>query len=67
MNRGDLVLLIGYVRDPADAGEAERLMRENYGDTPQVVVHAPVCRPGWLVEIEALAIRPSASPSLPAF
>ncbi len=46
---------------------AERVMRERFGETPCQVVIAPVCRPGWLVEIECQAIAPADHPTLPCF
>ena len=65
--RQDLRLLITYVRDPADMPEAERLMTVKFGNVPLLVVHAPVCRPGWLIEVEGLATVPSRALPLPAF
>jgi hypothetical protein len=32
-----------------------------------LLLHAPVCRPGWLVEIEGIAIIAASEPELPAF
>lgn len=63
----DLALLIVYVRDAADELAARRAVRDRYGDVPHVLVHAPVCRPTWLVEIEALAIAREPSPEWPTF
>ena len=34
---------------------------------PYVIVHAPVCRSGWLVEMECMAIRKIDNPSFKAF
>lgn len=65
--RSDLMQLIVYVRDGADFEAAERLVRERVGGVPFVVVKAPVCRPGWLIEIEGIAIVPQRNPQFPAF
>ena len=63
----DVCAFIVYVRDPSDLDVAGRVMRERFGEAPCQVVVAPVCRPGWLVEIECQAIVPASSPALPAF
>lgn len=63
----DLCLLIAYVRDPSDHKVACQQIRERFGDAPLEVVVAPVCRPGWLVEVEGLAIIPARKPELPMF
>ncbi|HPB31700.1 MAG TPA: Rid family hydrolase, partial [Candidatus Sumerlaeota bacterium] len=63
----DMSLFIVYVRDPADAAKARDEMRLRFGDAPVVAVTAPVCRPGWLIEVEGQAIVPISDPSLPEF
>ncbi|MBN2447169.1 MAG: translation initiation inhibitor [Phycisphaerae bacterium] len=63
----DMSHFVVYVRDPSDRAFAHDQMRERFGDIPLVVVTAPVCRPGWLVEIEGMAIVPADSPNLPRF
>ncbi len=55
--REDLSSFIVYLRDVADYGFTRPII-ENYRDhLPAVYVKAPVCRPGWLIEIEATAAR----------
>lgn len=63
----DMALFIVYLRDPSDGAVACRLMRERFGAAPIAVVTAPVCRPGWLIEVEGVALIPAANPELPAF
>ncbi|MDO4462018.1 MAG: Rid family hydrolase [Bacteroidia bacterium] len=47
-----------YLRDTADYTVVRDIMTERFGDEkPFVILHAPVCRPKWLVEIECVAIR----------
>ncbi|MEX0774743.1 MAG: Rid family hydrolase [Phycisphaeraceae bacterium] len=58
---------IVYLRDMADHAVIRQQMRRRIGEAPMVIVAAPVCRPGWLVEIECLATRPIDRPNLPAF
>jgi hypothetical protein len=43
------------------------LYEERFPDKPYVIVHAPVCRPGWLVEMECMAIKQINNPELPNF
>lgn len=59
----DLVHAVVYVRDPSDAGVVSRIVTECLADVPFVIVHAPVCRPGWLVEIECMAITDAGDPA----
>lgn len=66
-NIGDLVSLLVYLRDPADAEIIERELQERVGGVPFVLLHAPVCRPGWLIEIEGVAIVSADRPELPGF
>jgi enamine deaminase RidA (YjgF/YER057c/UK114 family) len=63
----DLVSCIAYVRDPADQGTVGRRLRDRLGELPFVVVVAPVCRPGWLVEVEGIAIIAEKNPHFPKF
>jgi len=53
----DMMYLIVYLRDPSDDQNVRDIVREMWSDSrPLVVVHAPVCRPEWLVEIEGVGI-----------
>ncbi|MDR2847539.1 MAG: hypothetical protein LBV39_00380 [Bacteroidales bacterium] len=54
----DVCHLIVYLRDPADYTTVNDYINSRYPDIPRVMVWAPVCRQGWLVEIECMAIRP---------
>ena len=63
----DMSHFVVYVRDPADQAEAQRRMRERFSDTPIVILLAPVCRPGWLIEVEGMAIVEASNPGLPTF
>jgi len=64
---GDVGSFIVYVRDPSDHAVAWEGMRERVGGAPVQVVHAQVCRPGWLVEVEGTAVLAADNPELPAF
>lgn len=63
----DMCVFVVYVRDPSDHALAWQRMRERFGDAPVEVVVAPVCRPGWLIEVEGVAVVSASNPDLPAF
>jgi enamine deaminase RidA (YjgF/YER057c/UK114 family) len=63
----DVCSFIVYVRDPSDLEVAQRTMHERFSPAPIQTVVAPVCRPGWLIEIECQAIVPENNPNVPAF
>jgi enamine deaminase RidA (YjgF/YER057c/UK114 family) len=58
----DLSHLIVYVRDLADFPLIEQYIERHYPFIPRIVVQAPVCRPGWLIEIEGIAIKTTSNP-----
>ena len=53
----DVPLLIAYLRDTADYAVVHSLFEERFPEKPYVIVHAPVCRTGWLVEMECMAVK----------
>lgn len=63
----DMGLYIAYVRDVSDQQLVQELMREHFGCAPLEVVVAPVCRPGWLIEIEGMGLVSADRQDLPAF
>lgn len=63
----DVAVFIAYVRDISDYTTVMREMKKRFRNTPIIVAVASVCRPGWLVEVECIAIIPSYDPSLPYF
>lgn len=48
--------VIVYLRDIADYSAVKKIFDTRFPDCPRVIVQAPVCRPGWLVEMECIAI-----------
>ena len=50
--------MVIYLRDIADYAVTNRYVAQHYPDIPSVMLWAPVCRPGWLIEIECMAIIP---------
>ena len=61
----DVAHMIVYLRDPADYLTVRRLYEERFPEKPVVIVHAPVCRSGWLVEMECMAVRDMNNPKYP--
>jgi enamine deaminase RidA (YjgF/YER057c/UK114 family) len=53
----DMAYMIVYLRDTADYDAVNEYINRRYPDIPRVTVLAPVCRPGWLVEIECMAVK----------
>lgn len=56
-----------YLRDEADYEVVKAMYDSRFPDIPKVFVHAAVCRPGWLVEMECMAVKAQTHPSFPAF
>ncbi len=63
----DVGMFILYVRDLSDLARMQQLMAERCGNAPVQIVSAPVCRPGWLVEIECIATVAEENLTLPGF
>lgn len=52
----DVMQIIVYLRDLADAPLVKKLFEEKFPATPHLITLAPVCRPEWLIEMECIAI-----------
>lgn len=63
----DVCEMIVYLRDIADYDLVSAMYQERFPGKPVVIVHAPVCRPGWLVEMECTAVKAIDKPELPKF
>ena len=63
----DVCEMIVYLRDIADYELVHSLYEERFPDKPYVIVHAAVCRPGWLVEMECMAVKAVNNQELPNF
>jgi enamine deaminase RidA (YjgF/YER057c/UK114 family) len=59
--------MVVYLRDPADYALVSELYQARFPEKPYVIVHAPVCRPGWLIEMECMAVKAVDLPTMPAF
>lgn len=49
--------VIVYLRDIADYQTVSSIMKTRLPNMPLVIVHAPVCRPGWLIEMECMGVK----------
>ena len=58
--------MVVYLRDPSDYAVVSKLYQERFPDKPYVIVLAPVCRPGWLVEMECMAVKAQQNDAFPA-
>jgi enamine deaminase RidA (YjgF/YER057c/UK114 family) len=56
-SKEDLSSFIVYLRDIADYGFIKPVIENYCKNLPAIYVKAPVCRPGWLIEIEATAAK----------
>jgi enamine deaminase RidA (YjgF/YER057c/UK114 family) len=59
--------MVVYLRDTADYDLVKEMYEEHFPGKPYVIVHAPVCRPGWLIEMECMAIKQIDKPEHAAF
>lgn len=59
---GDLAQMIVYLRDTADYLIVKSMFDQEFPHTPKILVLAPVCRPGWLIEMECIAIKAGENP-----
>lgn len=66
-NMTDIAQLIIYLRDVGDTKVVNDYFNKNHIDLPKVIVLAPVCRPGWLIEMECIAIKSIDNPNYEAF
>ena len=46
-----------YLRDIADYEVVKKMFDARFPQTPKVITLAPVCRPGWLVEMECMGVK----------
>ena len=46
-----------YLRDTADYATVRKLFDERFPNRPKNILLAPVCRPGWLIEMECMAVK----------
>lgn len=52
----DIAQIIVYLRDLCDYPIVKEMFDRRFPKVPRVITLAPVCRPGWLIEMECIAI-----------
>lgn len=67
MHFDDITFALVYLRDPADYAVVSTMFHEQFPYTPYVLLHAPVCRPGWLIEMECMAVKANHDERFPNF
>lgn len=63
----DVDQMVVYLRDPADYQVVKDIFQQRFPSIPKVIVHANVCRPGWLIEMECMATKSLSNPSFANF
>ena len=58
----DVAHMTVYIRDIADYAVVSEIMESRFPGIPKVIVLAPVCRPGWLIETECMAVKKAENP-----
>lgn len=56
-----------YLRDIADYAVVKPIFDKRFPHLPRVIVLAPVCRPGWLIEVECMAAKQIENPNFAKF
>ena len=59
--------MVVYLRDIADYDLVRNVFDARFSGKPYIIVHAPVCRSGWLIEMECMAVKTIELPNLPKF
>lgn len=63
----NMAQIIVYLRDMADYKVVCDVFTERFPDKPCIITHAPVCRPGWLIEMECMAVSAEGDSSFAKF
>lgn len=63
----DVGQMIVYLRDVADYAVVNEMFEKRFPAIPRVIVHAPVCRPGWLIEMECMATKEVKNEDYPCY
>lgn len=53
----DISCALVYLRNACDASVVDSVLAPVLEGKPYILLHAPVCRPGWLVEMECISIK----------
>lgn len=52
----EISMILVYIRNCEDYAVVAPMFAERFPDTPYIIMHAPVCRPGWLIEMECISV-----------
>ena len=63
----DVCEMVVYLRDISDYMMVKEMFDMRFKGMPYVIVQAPVCRAGWLVEMECMAIKEIHNPAFAPF
>lgn len=59
--------LLVYLRDAADYAVVSTMFARRFPSIPTIILLAPVCRPGWLIEMECMAVCSMHNPAFNCF
>ena len=59
--------MVVYLRDIADHDLVRNVFDAQFPGKPYIIVHAPVCRSGWPIEMECMAVKAIELPNVPKF
>ena len=57
MSFDDIGQMLVYLRDAADYAVVREMFDQRFPEMPKVILLAPVCRPGWLIEMECMGTK----------
>ncbi|HEX3028385.1 MAG TPA: Rid family hydrolase [Clostridia bacterium] len=64
----DLKIILVYLRDYSDYQVISNYLKNRFQDSiPYIILKAPICRPGWLIEIEGIAVNDNKDDKFKAF
>lgn len=63
----DISHIIVYLRDCSDFDIVKEIFRSEFPEIPHIITLAPVCRPGWLIEMECMAIKEQKDNNIASF
>lgn len=66
-NLDRMMHLTVYLRDRTDVKWVDEYLTALFPDLPILIVEGAVCRPGWLVEVEGVAVIADNAPAKPSF
>lgn len=59
--------MLVYLRDTADYQVVKEIFDQRFPNKPKLILLAPVCRQGWLIEMECMAVKQQTDKRYPAY